>query len=337
MLPAADRSAMPTPATMRQARTAWTTTRAPASSKEAQPVSRATLTRGNPLPALAASLTTPTPATGSLTPRTIPTRRTTEMFTNTIRHQVGSSTPTADGRSPRRASTVRRWIAWPPRHAARDRHAGVTSALVDGVVIPAAAAGPIAPRRRRGGGGRSFGGGGGLQAVTSGARQRNRLVCSRYFASSKNRRPSTDTASFSFDHCFTVMLSAILLYSSRETMWLFQQLVFTGVRAVLAMMRSAVAPSSAGQAHQLRFRSRIQIQWLVGLGRVRPSRTPLATAAALSLNSAVAVGGFLPELVRTLRLGGCSRYRTIAATATVDASKIVCMRITVGCELRVPG
>ena len=46
--------------------------------------------------------------------------------------------------NPSRASTGRRWTAWPPR-AARAPHVGATSAPADGAVAPAAVAGLIAP------------------------------------------------------------------------------------------------------------------------------------------------------------------------------------------------
>ena len=93
------------------------------------------------------------------------------------------------------------------------------------------------------------------------------------------------------------MLSAILLYSSRDTIAPLQKLVLAGIRTSGddAVRRSAV---DARQAHQLGFRGGIQVTGLSGLGTGKPFANTLRNRLRVLLEFGGRLGCLFPYLFR---------------------------------------
>ena len=112
---------------------------------------------------------------------------------------------------------------------------------------------------------------------------------------------------------------------------LFQQLVLTGVRAVGMTIRGC--PVEPGQAQQLPLEAEFR-SLAVGTGTRKASRTPWATACIVFQLRSCSRGS--AEARQDFAACSCSRYRK-EGPATIDASKIVRMRITVRTRIRAPG
>src|SRR5580698_4607091 len=125
------------------------------------------------------------------------------------------------------------------------------------------------------------------------------------------------------------MLSAILLYSSRDTTC-FSSSPCSDEYGLPAMIRSAAALSIPGKPVSCDFDAEFKSTGLSALGRVSPSRTPSATALALSFSSAVACAVF--SLTCSGLCGLLLQAVSQSATALRSNADTI---VRMGCEMRI--